>query len=241
MVTDPVSGRGQVLRVGFPKGNGFPGHAAEIVLPDSVVATVQYRMLFDASFRSTMYGGATVGGKLPGLGAVGGTSAYDTGSVGRTVSGLKPPMHCVGPVRPSDGWSARHMWSAGGGLHQYLYHSGRRNNCGDANHLLNGRDAAWEAHSSRRQGLVEFDRWYTVTERVDTRSGTVTTWLDGQVAAHTTGLHLSPVNRIIWAVYVNKPGPETATAVFFDDVIVTTEAAAASISHGSVTAAQAAL
>ncbi len=135
VVTDPVSGRGQVLRVGFPKGNGFPGHAAEIVLPDSAVATVQYRMLFDASFRSTMYGGATVGGKLPGLGAVGGTSAYDTGSVGRTVSGLKPPMHCVGPVRPSDGWSARHMWSAGGGLHQYLYHSGRRNNCGDANHL----------------------------------------------------------------------------------------------------------
>ncbi len=52
--------------------------------------------------------------------------------------------------------------------------------------------------------------------------GSIVTYLDGQQVAETRDFAFNeqPINRLIWHVYINKPGPETAAKIYFDDVRV---------------------
>ncbi len=96
------------LRVTYPAskwGSKDSGAQALFSLPDSVIASCEYKVRFHPGFDFVK------GGKLPGL--AGGTS---------TAGGSRPT---------GDGWTARYMWRRNGEAVLYLYHLDQANNYAD--------------------------------------------------------------------------------------------------------------
>lgn len=197
---DALSGKS--LRVSYPKG-GYDisgsgvGWVKGFTSHDDLYCS--YAIRFSENFEFVK------GGKMPGL-------AGGTGNTG----GDKPDG--------SDGWSARIMWRSGGALVQYVYHPDQP--------TIYGEDFQWNA-PALTPGI-----WYRVETRIAMNSpgrhdGIIQSWLNGQQVLDVQNIRFRDVGSFAidalrfetffgggdasWA-------PSRDVSVFFDDIIISTDA-----------------
>ncbi len=168
IVGDPLDSSRKVLEIKYPRGkvgqeeDGGGAQWRHKFGASYTKCTVEYKAMFPIDFDFVK------GGKLPGLG--GGTSPGG----GKDSDG-------------SDGFSARIMWREGGELFQYMYWMERsqEKNWGD--------DLPWVNLNGDRKSLkIIPGQWHTLKTKIimntpGERDGTVTSWLDGELALSNKG------------------------------------------------------
>jgi hypothetical protein len=155
MVSERGATPARFVRITYPRGQiGSRDSGAQWVaaLEPCDEATVEYRVRFDPQFDWT------TGGKLPGLAG------------GSAPSGGNPRR---------DGFSARYMWSRGGGIFLYLYHAQQAGRYADGLRFDNARAVPGQ--------------WHTLRQRVRLNTpgrddGLIQVWFDGRMVLDRGGL-----------------------------------------------------
>lgn len=126
------------------------------------------------------------------------------------------------PPGKGGGWSARYMWRREGALELYFYHPAMKGPFGERHSL---------------EVRLEPERWYEVTQRVDTgdpgeRNGRIEVEVDQVVRLRLTGLELSGtesglVDSFLFSTFFGGASPDWAppedTAIFFDGIRISRE------------------
>ncbi len=203
IVTDADARQAQALRVRYPKGAyGSKDSGAQFVvkLKPATEYWAGYRVKFEEGFDFRK------GGKLPGL-ASGGT-AYTGGRIPKT----------------GEGWSARFMWTAGGGAIAYLYHADM--------------PGPWGHGLPLNVSFVP-GRWHTIIQHIvlnegSASNGVLEVWFDTKKVFDHRALRWrlgekGPVDSFLFSTFYGGNTPEWAPAsdqfARFDDFVLDDDSA----------------
>lgn len=191
--------------------------ASRFELPEADEYFSSYAVYFPEDFEFN--GVNKSGGKLPGLGA----DEVPTG--GDDVTG-------------DNGFSARYMWRLDGQAELYLYHMDKEGQFGDSINFYN-EDGSY--------AFFERGQWNTITQRIKTNdagqaNGEIDVWLNGDLVVDLDGLRLStdyqPIDVFYLSTFYGGGSkewlPENDTTAYFDNFIVSTDAADVGLTLGDI-------
>lgn len=202
IVFDEEAGRGNVLRIDYPKGAVGPGQGGGqfvVPLPPSEELWLSYCLKFGKGFDFRL------GGKLPGL----------TSGGGKYTGGRIP--------KEGDGWSARYMWKRGGKAIVYLYYVDMPGKWGE-NLRLEG--AAFTPGTWHQ--ITQHIKVNTPGEA----NGVLEVWFDGKKVLSCANLRFrigekGPIDSFYFSTFHGGGSREWAPRVdsfcFFDDFLVSRE------------------